>query len=99
MKDIVFCERCKLEINKGDKVACMNTYNEFPNVSDERYFHFDCFLEWKNQKITEAGKKAGDKAMKKVIPMIKPMIQNITNSLTNNEEETNKSDLQEYRIG
>lgn len=95
MKKIIFCERCKLEIKKGSKVAGMHTYNEFPDVSDERYFHFDCFLEWKNEKIMEAGKKAGNKAMKNIIPMIKPMAENMANTITYNEEETNKDPLQE----
>lgn len=78
---IVFCERCKQEIKKGEKAAGMHTYNEFPKVSDERYFHFNCFLEWRNEKIMEAGISAYKKSMKNIMPMIKPMAEQIANNI------------------
>lgn len=92
-----FCERCNQEIKRKQKVAGMHTYNEFPKVSDERFFHFECFIEWRNEKILEAGKKAGEKAMKQVMPLIKPMAEKIANRLIDNEEDTKKSKI--YNIG
>lgn len=80
-KKMVFCERCKQYIRRGEKVAGLHTYNEFPKVSDERYFHFDCFIEWRNEKIVEAGKKAFKKSMKEVMPQIKPMVENMAYQL------------------
>jgi len=78
---IVFCQRCNKEIKKGQKAAGMHTYNEFPEASDERYFHFNCFLEWRNEKITEAGMKAYKKGMKNIMPMLKPMAEQIANNI------------------
>ena len=78
---IVFCERCKNEIERGEKVAGLHTYNEFPNPSDEKYFHFNCFLEWRDEKITEAGIKAYKKSMKNIMPIIKPMAEQIANNI------------------
>ena len=95
-KEIIFCERCKEEIKRGTKAAGMHTYNEFPQVSDERYFHFDCFLEWRNESIIAAGKSAGNKAMKNVMPMIKPMIEKAIHTAKNYNEETDESNIQKY---
>lgn len=81
MKDTKFCERCKQEIRKGEKATGMHTYNEFPKVSDERYFHFDCFIKWRNEKIIEAGTIAYKKSMKQVMPQIKPMVENLAHQL------------------
>jgi len=86
MKKDVFCEWCKLEIKRDDKVACCNTY-EWPRVIDERYFHLDCFKEWLDDKVTEKAKVAFNKSMKKIMPMIKPMAQNIANNMINNQNQ------------
>jgi len=77
----VFCQRCNKEIKKGQKAARMHMYNEFPKVSDERYFHFNCFLEWRNEKIMEAGMSAYKKGMKNIMPMIKPMAEKIAENI------------------
>ena len=77
----VFCQRCNQLIKRGEKVAGMHTYNEFPKVSDERYFHFDCSIEWRNEKIIEAGKSAYKKSMKNIMPMIKPMAEKIAENI------------------
>ena len=76
----VFCERCKQLINRGEKAAGMHTY-EFPKVIDEKYFHFNCFIEWRNEKIIQAGMIAQKKAMKNIMPMIRPMAEEIANNI------------------
>lgn len=99
-KEIIFCQWCKNEIKKGEKVACMNTYNEFPKVSDERYFHFDCFLDWRDNKIKEAGINAFKKSMPITMNMVKPMVKEITDKVIkniNNEEETEENKV--YDVG
>ena len=97
MKKIIFCERCKLEIKKGDKAYRMHTYNCFPEVSDERYFHFKCFLEWLDEKINEKAIKAFKGSMKTIMPMIKPMAEKIANNVIGYNEETNKNKI--YNVG
>lgn len=84
MKKDIFCERCKREIKRGEKIAGLHTYNEFPIISDERYFHFDCFLEWRNEQIIKAGTSAFKKSMKQIMPMIKPMIENTIEQIKEN---------------
>ncbi len=96
MKEKLFCERCRLEIKDGEKVAGMHTYDNFPKISDERYFHFKCFLEWRNESLENRAKKIYTETIKKVIPQAKEMLKGLG---INNEEETNKSDLQEVWIG
>lgn len=91
IKRKVFCEWCKKEIKEGTKAAGMHTYNEFSKVSDERYFHFDCFIEWRNISIENRAKKIYSQTMSKIIPQAKGMINNILG--LNNEEETTKSNL------
>ena len=91
----VFCSRCNELIKKGEKVAGIHTYNEFPKVSDERYFHFDCFIEWRDERIKVAGEKALKKSMKTLMPQIKPIAENMAYSIVTNldNEETKKSYL------
>jgi hypothetical protein len=96
-KEITFCEWCREEIKRGEKCAGVHTYNEFPNISNEKYFHFTCFLEWRNQKIKEAGIKAGKEAMKEIMPIVRKCADNIVKCSENidEEEETN----QVYQLG
>ena len=91
----VFCKRCNKEIKKGEKVAGMHTYNNFPEISDECYFHFQCFLDWRNENIENRAKKIYAETIKKVIPQTKEMLKGLG---INNEEETNKDNLQEIWI-
>jgi transposase-like protein len=97
MKKKVYCEKCGLEIKKGEKVAGMHTYNKFPDVSDERYFHFDCFLKWRNESIENRAKKIYAQTMEKIAPQARTMVNNILG--INDEEETDKSNLQEIWVG
>jgi CelD/BcsL family acetyltransferase involved in cellulose biosynthesis len=92
-KKEVFCEWCRKEIKKGEKAAGMHTYREFPQISDERFFHFDCFLDWKDNKIKEAGINAFKKSMPKMAPLIRSTAERIAEDIKtklNNEEETKK---------
>lgn len=85
---MVKCKYCNKGIKKGTKVAGLYTYNDFPKVSDETYFHFNCFLKWLNTSIENKAKKIYSQTMTKIIPQARGMIDKILN---NNEEETNKS--------
>lgn len=86
MKETI-CKRCNKEIKKGEKVAGMHTYNNFPEISDECYFHFQCFLDWRNESIENRAKKIYAKTMEKIAPQARSMVNNILG--INNEEETN----------
>lgn len=47
------CSRCKKAIDlKSDVYSCLSTHKGV-KTTEEEYWHFDCFVEWFQSKITE----------------------------------------------
>jgi len=54
----VICKECGEVIDVDqDKHTLIGTYNG-DHVMDENYFHFDCFVKWYNQKVSEKAKNS-----------------------------------------
>lgn len=53
MQNKKMCRYCEREINLDvDKLVLLGTYEE-RSALDESYFHFDCFVDWFNDKLEE----------------------------------------------
>lgn len=53
MKNKKICRYCGKEIDLNqDKFVLLGTYEERSSL-DESYFHYDCFVEWFNEKLDE----------------------------------------------
>lgn len=63
------CEFCNEQILKEDKAVELNTY-ENKKVIDERYFHYQCYLEWFRRCIDARIKQAAPQAMKNAMAML-----------------------------
>lgn len=68
MKEVIkLCKNCAREIDTSkDKYILLGTY-EGKTILEEGYFHFKCFNEWHNKKVTEKAmnliKKTGGQAI------------------------------------
>ena len=60
------CKECEKVIDVNvDKHTLLGTYNG-DRVMDESYFHFDCFVKWYNQKVSEKAKNSVSTMQNKV---------------------------------
>jgi len=91
----VFCQRCQRMIERGEKSVSLNTCQEHPKISDERWFHWVCYNEWLDECVAKKAMKVFNNSMKQIMPVIKPMAEGIANSFINAKEETN----QIYEVG
>ena len=74
MKKEKLCMFCQKIIDlKKDKHVLLGTYNG-TIILDESYFHFQCWVEYYNSKVTEKAKNVVKGATKKAVGMIKHMI-------------------------
>ena len=76
------CKHCNKEIDlKKDKHSMIGTYTG-DQVDDETYFHFKCFVEWYNKKVSEKAKNTTSKMQEKVQGLIaNPQISGMLNSI------------------
>ena len=72
------CFYCKENIDiKKDKYTLLGTYSG-ENIEDESYFHFKCFVEWYNKKVSEKAKNSIRELQNKVQGLISnPQIANV----------------------
>ena len=75
------CERCNKKILLKDKAVLLKTFigeKDLENV----YWHFQCYLDWRDESLNNRAKKIYNDTMTAIIPKFKDMLGN----LTNNEE-------------
>ena len=64
------CKECEKQIDlKSDKHVLLGTYSG-EKIDDESYFHFNCFVKWYNQKVSEKAKNSVSKMQSKVQGLI-----------------------------
>jgi hypothetical protein len=69
-KEIKLCALCRKEINLSrDKHVLLGTY-EGKTILDESYFHFQCFGNWFNTKVSEKAKNTVKMAHKKAMGLL-----------------------------
>jgi len=68
-KSKINCQVCKKIIFKEDKSVELNTYKN-KKVIDERYFHFNCYLDWFNKCIDDRINEVAPKALKNALSML-----------------------------
>jgi len=82
------CKRCNKKILKIDKAVLLKTFigeKDLENV----YWHFQCYLDWRDENLESRAKRIYADTMKAIVPQFKNMLSGIVP----NEEETNKSSL------
>ena len=90
------CKKCVKRIKKGDKVVLWKTFIQGGEILEEVYFHFKCFLEWRNESLENRAKKLYASSMKAALPKLKGMLGGMIKGI-NNEEETEENSV--FQIG
>jgi len=87
------CKRCEKKITKKDKAVLWKTF-KVEEVLEEVYWHYQCFLDWRDESLENRAKKIYANTMKECIPQLKGMLGGL---LGNNEEETKENNI--YEVG
>ena len=70
-KSVKICKECEKEIDLStDKHVLLGTYSG-EKIDDESYFHFNCFVKWYNQKVSEKAKNSVSQMQSKVQGLMK----------------------------
>lgn len=86
------CKRCDKQIKKNEKGVTWITF-EGEKELEKIHWHWQCFLDWRNESIENRAKKIYADTMKKIMPMAKQMVGNVLN------EEEIKSNLYQVGVG
>lgn len=73
------CDRCNKKILPEDRATMLRDFQGHRTI-DSTYWHFQCFLDWKNEKIEEAAIKVYEKAIGNAIPQLKGMLSGLVNN-------------------
>lgn len=75
------CFACKKAIDtEKDKYVLLGTYNGTGKAKkDEKFYHFQCFVDWFNQKLVDRISNAQGQAMKMLAGSLKNLNFNIQN--------------------
>lgn len=82
------CDVCGKDINlKKDKYVLIGTYNN-SKPDKECFYHWECFKQWFQERVSERSKKQMEFMQKKAIevlnnPMIKGMMSNVAQRVSN----------------
>jgi len=73
------CSFCSKRIFlKRDNFVLLGTYNRVSKPDDEAFFHFQCFVEWYNNKVLEKSRNTVKMMQQKALGLFNsPMIQNV----------------------
>ena len=88
------CKRCKKTIKKIDKAVLWKTF-EGKKIYEEVYWHWKCFIEWRNESLENRAKKIYQKSMQNCIPKFSKML----GGILNNDGKTKEINLQEMGFG
>ena len=70
------CKRCDKIIKKNEKGVTWITFKGSKEL-EKIHFHWNCFIEWRNESITNKAKKIYAETMGKVLPQAQGMIDKI----------------------
>ena len=70
------CKRCDKIIKNNEKGVTWITFKGSKEL-EKIHFHWNCFLEWRDESITNKAKKIYSETMGKVLPQVKGMIDKI----------------------
>lgn len=74
-KEKTICDRCQKTINlNSQKYVLLGTYQN-KKALEEKFFHWKCFLEWHESKITEKVENHFRSATKNVMKMVGGIIE------------------------
>ena len=93
MKGKKICKRCNKKILIDEKGVCLHTFQGEKNL-EKVYWHWQCYLDWRNESLENRAKKIYANTMKSILPGFKKMLGGIMN---NNEEETKENKI--YKMG
>jgi len=94
MKGKKICKKCGLRITPEQKAVLLLTFQGERNL-EKVYWHFQCYLDWVNESLESRAMKLYNISMKNAMDRFMPMVKGIVN---NGQEETNKDNLQTFRI-
>jgi len=89
------CKRCGKKILIDEKAVELKTFIGFKNL-ENIFWHWKCYLEWRDESLENRAKKIYADTMKQIVPGFQKMLKGIT---VNNEEETNKNMVYNMGIG
>lgn len=72
------CKKCDKEITKNEKGVTWITFRGKEEL-EKIHWHFNCFLEWRNESLENRAQKLFQESMKKSIPMMKDLMKGIYN--------------------
>jgi len=75
-KEVEICNFCNKEIDFNDKHVLLGTYVG-DDALEEKWFHFKCFNEWHNLKVSEKAENTVKQAQQKVGGMLKGLMENL----------------------
>jgi streptogramin lyase len=72
------CRRCNKEIGKDEKGVTWITF-EGKKILEEVHFHWNCFIEWRNESLENRARQLYVDSMKKTIPQFQNLMKQIYN--------------------
>ncbi|HUS51416.1 MAG TPA: hypothetical protein VMZ91_14700 [Candidatus Paceibacterota bacterium] len=75
----MICERCSNKIKKTNKAVLWKTFID-KEILEEVYWHYNCFIEWRDESLENRAKKLYNESMKNVLPKFQNMLKGIGNS-------------------
>lgn len=82
------CDRCKKKILPDEKGTMLRDFIDNDTI-DSTYWHFDCFIAWRNESLEQRATAIYADTMKKILPGFESMI----GGIITNVQRTNKSNL------
>lgn len=82
------CERCKKKIKDSQKAVLLKTFTG-EETEEEVYWHFQCFLDWRDESLQNRAMKIYNKTMNSTISKLNKAF----NMNQNNEEETKENNI------
>jgi hypothetical protein len=93
MKGIKRCKRCGKKILIDEKAVLLKTFIGEKNL-EQVFWHFQCYLDWRDESLENRAKKIYNNTMKAIIPQFKGMLNRIG---IDNEETTKEGGILQFR--
>jgi hypothetical protein len=72
------CLKCLKEVKKSDHKVVISTLNRPHGKDDHQEFHFKCFVDWFNEKVSEKSRKDVEKMRNMAVKLMdNPMIRGV----------------------
>lgn len=76
MKGRKICKRCDLDINIEDKAVCLHTFKGLESL-EKVFWHFQCYLDWRDESITNRANQVVAASMNKAVGMAGVMLHHL----------------------